>query len=349
MTMKLIQKILAWVCAVAFAVTGVMALLLFNIEWNAFSPKIYKQAFVRQNLYERMPNVLANALHTFVAQDVNADPYLKALTVEDWEIIISDLLPPEEIKSLSDDVVDSVLNYLNNRSDTVSISLLPLKAHLAGPQGVEVIRRILNAQPDCTPEQLLQIGLGFFSGNVTLCDPPEKMIGFFTPLIASQLQAMSAVIPNEITLTPIAESGTTDDPRVKLNNIRLIMKISPVFPVLFLIGILIFAVRSLTDWLNWWGWSFLVTGTAETVIALIGAPLLVLGAHKVLQTQGVVFIPPILISTMQETIGVVSGEILRPVLIEGLALGLLGLLMVGAAYLVKRSNIQNRAGGTKRI
>ena len=337
--MKNVLVLLAWICAILFVLTGVMALLLFNIERNAFAPETYKRAFEKHNLYERMPAIMADALYTSVTQDVNTDPYLKALTAEDWNAIISDLLPQEEIKSLSDDAVDSVLGYLNNTSDSASISLLPLKTHLTGPQGVDVVRRILNAQPDCTPEQLLQIGFGFFSGEVALCNPPEEMMGLVVPLIESQLQAMTSVIPDEITLIPNTNSETTDDPRVKLKGIRFIMKVSPVLPIVLLFGLLILVVRSLRDWLNWWGLPFLITGMSSAFIALIGSPILELVIRGVIQKQGAGFIPPLLISTVQEMIGAVSGEILRPVLFEGLALGFLGLLMVGAAYFVKRSNI----------
>ncbi|NJC96195.1 MAG: hypothetical protein FIB03_07645, partial [Anaerolineae bacterium] len=88
--MKL-NTILAGVCAVMFVVTGVAALLLFNIEWKAFTSAAYKQAFEKRNLYERTPAILANALYSTVLERQGIDPYLRALTGGDWETTIASL------------------------------------------------------------------------------------------------------------------------------------------------------------------------------------------------------------------------------------------------------------------
>ena len=121
--MDILRKIIAGICAVLFVISGVSALLAFNIESKAFTSATYKQAFEKQKLYERMPEILASALHTSILQNVNADPYLKALTVENWNATIISLLPPAEIKALTDSTLDSVFNYLNGNTNSVVISL----------------------------------------------------------------------------------------------------------------------------------------------------------------------------------------------------------------------------------
>lgn len=333
-----IKKLLAGVCAVLFVITGVAALFLFNIERRAFSVETYKTAFEKQNLYERMPAILAGALYTSIVQDANSDPYLKALTEDDWENSISSLLPPEDLKALSIGTLGSVFAYLNNQTNSVIIPLAPIKNQLAGPQGAEVVMRIIAAQPDCTMEQLMQMGLGFFSGDIALCKPPEEMMGLVAPLVESQIQTMAIAIPDEVTLVSSEKSRTPEDPRLKLNQTRSLMKLMPILPILFLIGILVFAVRSLVDWLKWWGWPFLVTGLIVILMSLIGAPILGLIMRGVILTQ-VGFLPPILISALHETVSAVSQEILRPVVIEGLILAVLGLGMIlVAGYLVKKQS-----------
>jgi len=72
--MDIFRKIIAGICAVLFVISGVIALFAFNIESKAFNSATYKQAFENQNLYERMPEILANALHTSIAENVNAPP-----------------------------------------------------------------------------------------------------------------------------------------------------------------------------------------------------------------------------------------------------------------------------------
>ena len=341
--MDTFRKITAGVCAVLFVISGVIALLAFNIEGKAFTSATYKQAFENQNLFVRIPKILANALYTSNAENVNADPYLKALSVGDWEATITSLLPPEELKTITANTLDAIFDYLNGNTDSAVISILPIKKQLAGDSGLKALNQILHAQPDCTAEQLLQLGLGLFGGDIALCNPPEELMGLMTPLIESQLQVMTIAFPDEVTLISGARSDTPDDPRPKLDRVRTLMKITPVFPLLFLFILTIFAVRSLMDWLRWWGWPFLITGGVTSLIALLGAPVLALIFQAVLKTQGPNFIPTILISTMSETVGAVTGQILEPVAIEGLVLAILGLgMVIVAAYLVRKDSTPRR-------
>ncbi len=320
-----------------FVISGVVALLAFNIESKAFDSETYKQAFENQKLYEHMPEILANALHISIAKNGNAAPYLKPLTVTDWQATITFLLPPEELKVITDGALESVFNYLNGKADSAVISLLPFKTHLASPSGVEVIKQILRVQPACTAEQLLQLGLGLLGGDIKLCNPPEELMGLMTPLIESQLQVLTTAFPDEITLISSASSGTPNDPRVKLGRVRALMKVTPFFPLFFLFALSIFAVRTLVDWLKWWGYPFLITGAISGLTAWLGAPIFGLVVQRVLQNQGARFLPPVLFSTIRETVSTVTGQILKPVAIEGLVLAVAGLVMVLVAiYVLKK-------------
>jgi hypothetical protein len=335
--MALLNKFIAWLCAILFVISGVVALLLFNVERKAFYSATYKHAFANQNLYERTPEILANALYTANAGNANVNPYLKTLTIADWQMTITSLLPPEELKAVTDNAIDSVFDYLNSKTNSAAISLRPFKANLIGPSGVAAITQILHAQPECTAEQLMQLGLGLLGGEVGLCNPPAELMGLITPLIESQLQVLMATFPDEITIIAGTRSGTPDDPRIKLDRVRALMKVTPFFPLFFLFGISVFAIRSLMDWLKWWGYPFLITGTISALMALVGSPLLGFIVQRLLQKHGAGSMPPILFSTLRVTVSAVTTQILRPVAIEGAILAVLGLIMVlVATFLVRR-------------
>lgn len=335
--MNTFRKIIAGICAVLFVISGVIALFAFNIETKAFNSATYQQAFEKQNLYERMPEILANALYTSIAEDANANIYLQSLTVADWQATITSLLPPDEIKTLTDDALNSVFNYLNGNADSTVISLLPFKRQLAGPAGMEVVKQILRTQPDCTAQQLLQLGLGLLGGDIGVCNPPKELMGLLSPLIESQLQVMTLTIPDEVTLISGAQNNPAADPRINLDRARALMKVTPFFPLAFLFGISIFAIRSLMDWLKWWGYPFLVTGALSSLTAMIEAPTFGLIVQRMLQNQVSGLMPPNLFSTLRETVSTVTSQILKPVVIEGLILGILGLgMIVVAMYLAKK-------------
>src|SRR6185503_18354408 len=102
----------------------------------------------------------------------------------------------------------------------------------------------------------------------------------------------------------------------------------------------IFAVRSLKEWLTWWGWPIFITGAGGLLVAMLGSPVIGFIVRNFMQIQGAGFIPPILLATMQETASSVTREILKPVTLEGSILALIGFVMaVVAVFVVQRRDI----------
>ena len=338
--MREFEKILATLCAVLFIFAAVSVLLLFNIEQKAFSSSTYKQAFEDQRLYERMPQLLAVALQGSVSQNSNSFPFLRELSTEDWQATISSMLPAEELRALADGALDSTFDYINNKTNTVVISLIPVKSHLAGESGVSVIKQFLTTQPACSIEQLTQMGLGLLGGNIALCNPPPEAMGLVEPLIQSQLQTIVAAFPNEVTLITATDGTDPGDPRFQLHMVRSAIRFSPFFVILLLLAVALFAVRSFRDLLVWWGWPFLIAGTVSTLIGMIASPLVGLFLQFLIETRGSAFLPPLLASSIGETASAVASRMLIPVTIQGLVLAVLGVLMVGLSLFIRKRNAE---------
>ena len=180
------------------------------------------------------------------------------------------------------------------------------------------------------------MALGLLGGQITLCNPPEEAMGLMAPFIQAQLQAMTTLIPDQVAFIPNTLSNTPNDPRLKLNMVRSAIKLTPFIPVLLLFGVTLFAVRTLRDWLLWWGWPFILTGVTGALVALIGSPLIGWILRLLIQSQGSIFIPPVLAASIGETTSAVTRQMLAPVPIEGFILALLGLGMVAASMFISR-------------
>jgi len=329
-------KFFAALCALLFIMSSVVVLLLFNIERKAFSSETYKQAFANQGLYQRIPAMLASILSSSIAQNPNAIPLLRALRVEDWQTSISTLLPPEELRAMSDSALDATFDYLNGKTDSAVISLAPVKTHLAGESGLQVVRQFLSLQPPCTPEQLSQMALGLLGGQIALCNPPEQAIGLMAPIIQAQLEGMTTLIPNEIAFIPGTASNTPSDPRLKLKAVRSAIKLTPFIPVLLLFGIAAFALRTLREWLIWWGWPIMIAGVISALIALIGSPVIGWILQLLIQNQGTIFIPAVLAASLGETTSAVARQMLAPVVLEGFILAVAGLGMIVVSLFISK-------------
>jgi hypothetical protein len=332
-------KTIAAYCAVLFILAGVPVLILFNVERQAFEAATYKQAFENQRLYERMPSLLAATLSTTLAQNAGMVPFLRELTADEWVGTISTLLPPEELRAMTDQTLDSTFDYLNFRSNTIVISLLPVKARLAGEGGVNVVRQFLTTQPACTVEQLTQMALGLMGGNIILCNPPEEALGLLEPFIQSQLQAINSTFPNEISLVPGTEAGTPNDPRLRLQFVRSGLEFAPLFVFLLLLLIAVLAVRTVRDLMVWWGWPLLAIGLISGIIGLAGSPLIGWILQLLIQTQVAAILPPVLASSIAETANAVASQMLFPVMLQGFGIAVVGLGMLTLSFMLPTRTI----------
>lgn len=327
--MKAVGKFLAGVCVFLFVLTGVLALFLFNVEWKAFSAGTYKQAFREQGLYDDAPALIASLLTTSVGEQTDGEPSFMALLGTDrLESFLKSLIPPDQLAALMDSILDSIFAFTNGESDSITVSLIPIKQNLTGEAGVQAFMQVLVASPDCTPEQVLQMALGSLSTEegLTLCNPPEKVKALVTPLIESQFQSMMRGIPDQIAL-PLGVQGRSRQFIARLDRIRAIMQLSLLLPIASLFLILLFAIRSVDELLKWWGIPFVITGGLSVLLGLIGAPFIRLVLDFAFQ-QATSEAPAVLLDFLPAMAGSLAKQILRPLAIEGIILALIGASML---------------------
>lgn len=331
--METIRKSLATLSSILFVITALIALLFFNLDRNAFTAETYQRAFVRDDFYNKIPSLMAKAINSSNADQSQFPVVMQGMSEQAWEAFFRNLLPPETLKLMGDEALNSTFAYLNMQSDSAQINLGPLKTSMAGETGVQAVFSLLGTLPQCTFEQIAQMSLGLFSGNqIEFCNPPAELYPLLSPLIQSQLQFTAAAIPDSVTLI---SAPPQNDPRQKLLDLRFFMRLTPILPLAFLLGLTLFGVRSLKDWLNWWGIPFLVTGFIAFFMSLLGSPVFGAILQRMISNRMPTYLPPILLDYGNDLAAAMMKALLTPILWQGLLLAVLGLGMTATGYWMK--------------
>jgi hypothetical protein len=330
--MNPLNKTISAFLAILFIISGVSALLLFNFDRNAFAAETYQQAFEREDFYNKIPSLLAQSI-TDSTEPTQQPLGMQGMSTETWESFMRTLLPPNVLKPIGDDVLISSFAYLNMESDTIQIDLALLKASMVSETGTQAALSLLNTLPPCTLEQSAMIMFGMFTGDqIQLCNPPENVLPMLTPLIQGQMKAAAAIIPDQLTLTTAPSEG---DPREQLQTTRFFMRLSLIPPLLLLLTLTVFAVRSLKDWLTWWGIPFFVTGASAYLTGLLGAPVFGNMLQRVLINRMPDYLPLFLLDFASDLAAAMVRALLNPVMLQGLALAIVGLGMAAAGFFIK--------------
>lgn len=334
--MDILKKSLAILCSILFVVTAVAALFFFNFERRAFTAETYQKAFARDDFYNKIPGLMADAMTSATADQSQFPIVMRGMGREAWEAFFRSLLPPETITLMGNEALSSTFAYLNMQTDTAQLSLLPLKTSMASETGVQAVLSLLGTLPECTFNQIAQMSLNLFSGGqIEFCNPPADLYPMLTPIIQGQLQFTAAAIPDQITLIT---APLQNDPRQKLLDVRFLMRFTPMFPLAFLLGLTLFAVRSLKSWLTWWGIPFFITGSSAFVMSLIGAPVFGAVFQRMLVNRMSIYLPPILLDYGSDLAAAMLKALLNPILWQGLLLAVIGLVMAVIGYFLKEQN-----------
>jgi hypothetical protein len=249
-----------------------------------------------------------------------------------WEAFFRTMLPPETLKVMGDDILSSTFSYLNMQTNSVQLSLAPLKASMVSDSGVQAVYTLLNTQPDCSLMQVMQMTIDLLTTNeMQFCKPPKDSYSILTPAIQGQMQFAALDIPDQITLL---NAPPENDPRVKLQTARMVMRLSPILPPGFLLLMTIFTVNSLQSWLSWWGIPLSITGILASLMSLGGAPIFGMILQRILVNRLPAFLPAILLEYTSDLASAMLKALLIPVFWQGLLIAFIGLTMVAGSYII---------------
>ena len=332
--MNAIKKILAAIFAVLFIITALAALILFNFERRAFTVETYQKAFASADFYDQLPAIMAEIM---VSNTTNKEQFpivMRGLDVKVWEAFFQTLLPQDVLKAMGDEALNSVFAYWNMETNSAQLSLTPIKTGMLSETGVQAVCTLLQTQPDCTLLQLGQMSMDLLSnGDLQFCNPPQEMTPLLTPVIQGQMQVTALAIPDQVT---IISAPPENDPRQRLQTVRMLIRFSPIFPLIFLLMVTVIIVNSLKSWLNWWGFPFIITGILAGLMGLSGAPVIGVIFQRVLVNRMPAFMPTILLDYAGNLASAMVQALLDPVLLQGLILALIGSVMVVGGILLGR-------------
>jgi hypothetical protein len=323
--METLKKIFAIIFSILFIGTAVIALVLFNLDRKAFTAETYQKAFARDDFYNKLPDVIAEAVTSGNSQ--NQLPIMvKGMSRDTWAAFFRTLLPPETLKVMGDDFLNSTFAYLNMKRNSVELSLTPLKLSMASDAGVQAVFTLLKSQPDCTLLQIGQMTIGLLARNeVQFCNPPQTIVPLLTPVIHGQMQLTAQVIPETFTLL---SAPPANDPRLRLQKSRMAMRLSPVVPLVFLLLMTVLAVDSFKSLLNWWGIPFIITGGLAAAMSLIGAPIFGRVFQHILVKRMPVYLPSVLLGYASDLAAAMLRAFLNPMFWQGIILASIGVVMV---------------------
>ena len=246
--MDSLKKFIGIIFAILFVSTAVPALIFFNFDRRAFTAETYQKAFDNADFYNKLPVAMAEAMLSASTDTSQLPVVMRGMSQQAWEAFFREMLPQETLKVMGDDVLNSTFAYLNLQTDSVQLSLIPLKASMVGEAGVKAVYALLDTQPDCTFEQIAQMTFNLLTNSeMQFCKPPAELASMLSPVIQGQMQVATLAVPDQITLL---SAPLENDPRVKLQTARMVMRLSPILPLGFLLLMTIFTVNSLKSWLS---------------------------------------------------------------------------------------------------
>jgi hypothetical protein len=321
-------------CAILFTFALSLTVLLINSETILFNAATYKTALERRNLYARIPDLLAKQIISDLTTPSGSAAYLKYLSLDDWELLINTLVPPKQIRIITEQTLDSLFNFLNGKNQNPVIPITTIKKSLVANSSTAV-NRILGAQPACTPEQLTDIVTSVLAGQPVkesmLCNLPANVIKPAMPLMTSVFEAQVAALPDAI---PFFEQSPIEK-RDLLMQVRMLARASPLLPLILLTILTLFSVRSLSGLLKWWGIPLCVSGAFTLILALLAAPLIQYAIANGAAGDNT-FLVRGLATTGLDILQVVIGMVTLPVAIQASVIFLVGLAMTITAWAVRK-------------
>ena len=331
-------KLVASILVLLFMVSALISILLLSFESQLLNPDFYLEVFEEVDFFDRLPEIAAvqiryamgfnpcledpanceNDETDFSPSQGGPPSYFQALSEKDWELLLTGLLPKEWLEDQIQEITGNLINSLESGEGdlAIKISMVDLKNHLSGEAGIEAITQLLEAQPECSKDDLLDMtrileGREEVGKDFLTCQPPADFIENYTPHLEVILRRSLRDVPDEIDLGKgIFDAGGSGNQAALINMfgydlpqyilfrwIQWSIRMSPLFCVTLLLIIALLAVHSYKALGGWWGYPLAISGLIGFTFAMLVGPLANFLTNTFLADRTIAGISPIMIET----------------------------------------------------
>jgi hypothetical protein len=270
------------------------------------------------------------------------------LSEEDWQAILTTLLPPDWLRAQFENAFDQLYADLQaDRSGSgIKIPMADLKARVNGAEGFNAVLRLIEAQPACTLAQLAQIQTltdpAAELKDVPICRPPDAVLTSIYPNIRATLAALADQIPDQAELKYGGDDESTGDPlatpRQVLGTLRALALAALLVPIVLLALVALCGARSIKSLLRWLGVPLVVAGALGILVAAAG----LIATHVVVSSalqggQGAHSgMAPGVFDAGVDVMSAVARGYLVAILVEAVVIALIGIGLILSAHFVER-------------
>lgn len=281
--MRFLARFLAVVLAAAFVVATVVVVFVRPLGTRLLAPQAYKEVLREKQVAERLPALAAETIAkaagaartnaTAGSADADFAGFLSGFEQADMETLLGAVLPADYVRGQLDGAIDQFFGYVNSDAarPSVKLSLVDLKRRLSGGVLEDAYVKVLQTKPPCATNTGVL--------PAACCPPAERL-----PEVRERFREMIAPavkeLPDSVDLFAVRDGGQADRVFAMVGQVRGRLRIYAtlarwgwVVPVVLLLGVAVFAVRSLRGLLLWWGVPCLVAGGVALMCALPGAAL----------------------------------------------------------------------------
>jgi len=165
------------------------------------------------------------------------------------------------------------------------------------------------------------------------------------PLMRVAIQSAASAIPDEMEFEhPFSDvSGSTDikefgdDPIQSIFIARSFLRFGFLIPLVFLFLMTVFAVRSVRDWLLWWGVPLLLTGLIGLSLSALSLPILGWVFPRLIYFAVPVSVKPEIVAIGVDLANALFRQVTQKIMVQAGIMAAIGFAFVISAFFVKPS------------
>lgn len=347
-------KFLAFLLVLLFVITLPLALLSFNVGRVVFDGALVKRVVAKEVTESDLVAVTLRwyaqrraqeRVLTGEAQTAIREPdALKALqfpSMEDWRKIKSELLPNHLLANWVGVTIDGLYSWIDAQDPVpqITLELKPWKDYIRSDHGYQAIQVVYNSLPACK-----QADIDDFLGRLAAAPKGQEVLyNLYTPCMfpdpwrpdqnQDYLAGRDEIVDNvadrffltqELERVEKQAGVGAEALKEQLRMVRTLAAWSLIFPLLLVALLMLLTLRSRLDAARWLRLPILVGGLLSLLPTLVYQP--VVGALLTLGPMSEV--PREVQAEFSRVFGVLLAEVFSPMLLESLAIMVIGLLIL---------------------